>query len=351
MKKNFIIFIITAIVVFPFVHTLSAQEKTKLKKISLIYSDHSPPNSGGARFFKDKYLPKIQNGLAKIGYELDITYHHSESLYKYSDQVQACETGLIDITLLTLDYETERAPLHEVLIMPLLGFNEYSSSRAWFELQENITEFGAELSAFKELIHFIALPTVFNLNKEARVPEDFKGLKIVSDAMIADMFRSIGATPVTPYIADLKPSLENNLIDGIALGISGITLFDLQDLVKVHIFPTGDSLGHTGTSFIMNREKYEKLPPEVQKVIDDNVMWASEKLNEIEVNNIPENIKICRDKGNKIINLTKNEMDEWYKAIKPLHEQWIKKMESMDLPGQKVYDEARRLAQKYKNQK
>jgi hypothetical protein len=39
----------------------------------------------------------------------------------------------------------------------------------------------------------------------------------------------------------------------------------------------------------------------------------------------------------------------WQEAAKPTHENWIKKMESKGLPGQKVYDETKRLQQKYKD--
>ena len=338
-------------VVFTCIQIVTAQEKSRLKKISLVYSDHSPPDTSGAIFFKKEYLPKIQKELAGVGYELDVTFHHAESLYKYNDQVNVCEAGIIDITLFSLDYEINRAPLHEVIVMPLLGFNEFSATRVWFELQETIPEFGSELSPFKELFHFNALPRVFNMKIEARVPKDYKGLKIQCPTMVGEMFQSIGAFPIQQSPIDWKESLKNNLIDGIVTGITGIPLFDLQDAVKVHIMPSEDSFGLQGASIIMNREKFESFPPEVQKVLNDNVMWASMRMTEIEANNIPKNIKICKDRGNKFIYLTKKEMDEWYKVFIPLHEKWIKKIESMGLPGQKVYDEAKRLAIKYRNQK
>lgn len=351
MKNKYIIITIAMIAVFTCIQTLTAQEKPELKKISLVYSDHSPPDVGGIKFFKEEYLPKIQKELAKAGYELDVTFHHEESLYKLSQQVQACEAGIIDITLFSIGYETERFPLHEVLVMPLLGFDEYSATRAWFELQETIPEFGAEFSEFKELIHFMALPSIFNMNKDVRVPKDFKGLKVQGAAMVGDMFRSIGAIPVLQSPQDWRQSLQRNLIDGVALGIAGIPIFDLQDVVKYHIFPTGDSIELVGTSFIMNRKKFEKLPPEVQKVLEDNVMWASMRMTKMEVDNIEGYSKICKDAGNTFIYLTEKEMDKWYKVFRPLQKEWIKKMERNGLPGQKVFDEAKRLAKKYKNKK
>ncbi len=100
----------------------------------------------------------------------------------------------------------------------------------------------------------------------------------------------------------------------------------------------------------MNRKRYESLPAEVQKIIDDNALWASMRMTEIEIKNIPRNEEICRKLGNTFIDLTPEEMEKWYAVIRPLHKKWIKKMESMGLPGKKVYDAAQLLATKYKNQ-
>lgn len=329
----------------------TAQDKTKLKKISLVYSDHANPDTGGIAFFKQEYIPKVQKELAKIGYELDIKYYHRESLYKLADQVEACEAGLIDITLFTIDREFERVPLHGILNMPFMGYNEYSATRIWHDLNTTVPEFGNELTDLKELAHFMTLPVVFNLTKLARVPDDFKGLKIESSGLPAELFRSIGAAVVSQSPSDWYTSLKSDLYDGISVGISGIPMKNLQEIVKYHIMPTGDTMGLTGISFVITRQKYNSFPLEVRKVIDDNVLWASNKLVEISASKIPEYTEICRKAGNTFIRLTPEEMKEWYDAVKPIHKEWIKKMEAKGLPGRKVYDEAKRLAQKYKDLK
>ena len=348
MKKTCDIIVIALMAVFTCVQVPTTQGESEFKKISLTYSDYGPPTSGGIIFMKEEYLPRVQKELAKVGYELEITFHHNESLYAMDETVQACKVGLVDITIFTIEIEAARAPLHEILNMPLMGYDEYSATRIWFELQDTIPEFGAELEDFKELFHFVALPVVFNLKKEARVPVDFKGLIIQSAGIRADMLRSAGATPIVQSPKELYSSLKMDLIDGIAIGITGIPMFNLQDLVKVHVLPTGDSLCLTGTSFIMSRKKFESFPPEVQKILDDQVLWASDRMTDIEVKNIPANMDICRKEGNQFINLTPEEMKEWYDVVEPIHKNWVRKMEARGLPGKQVYNEAKRLAEEYR---
>ena len=76
------------------VPAVQAQSETKLKKIPLKYSDHIPPMAGGNIFLKNEYFPKLQKQLAKVGYELDITFYHAESLYRFTGgQTVLCPTS------------------------------------------------------------------------------------------------------------------------------------------------------------------------------------------------------------------------------------------------------------------
>jgi TRAP-type C4-dicarboxylate transport system substrate-binding protein len=98
----------------------------------------------------------------------------------------------------------------------------------------------------------------------------------------------------------------------------------------------------------MNRKKYESFPPGVQKAIDDQVQWATERINAIDDAHNPEAEEICRKKGNTFLYLTPEEMKLWYAAMKPMQEKWVEEMEAKGLPGRKVFEEAKRLAIKYK---
>ena len=321
-----------------------------LKVIKMIFADNSPPHAGGNIFLREKWLPKVNSELAEVGYKLDFTYYHSSSLYKYENQVQALEDGLIDATAFVLSWEKARAPLHMVISNPFMGYSAQSANRIWFELQETIPEFGAEFAKYKEIFHFLAIPTVFNANKVVRVPADFKGLKVSATGMVAELFKQIGAVPLRLGPPDWYTSLERGLIDVMPIGIYSVMIFKLNEVTKVHIFPTGDSLGWMGMTYIMNRKKFESLPPEVQKVIDNNTKWGSRTQTQIDEGNRIKSEEAIKKMGHTMIYLTPEEMELWYEAAKPVNEKWVADMESKGLPGRKVYDEARRLAKKYAEQ-
>lgn len=328
--------------------TVQAQSTQKLTKIPLRYADHIPAMAGGNVFIKKQYLPRIQEQLARVGYELDITFFHAGSLYKYADQVKACDQGLIDITVAVMSYELSWAPLHEIMDFSFMGWDGPMMNRIWADLNRTIPEFRAEMSRFKELFRFIPTRRLLHHNIEgAKVPLDFKGRKIHSSGMLSDLFKSIGAVPIMQNPGDWYTSLDRGLFDGISVAFDMVGILKLYEVLKNHILPAGDSFGFTPVTHIMNRKKFESLPPEVQKVFEDNMTWASEAMVQDELTRLPSYQEGAKKKGNNFIELTVEETAKWREAIKPVHERWVEEMEKKGLPGKKVYEEAKRLVNIY----
>lgn len=331
------------------VPSVQAQSETKLKKIPLTWADHVPAMAGGNVFVQKQYFPRIQAQLAKVGYELDITFYHSASLFKMTEQVKACDQGMVDMTIAVLTYETDRAPLHEVLDFGFMGWDGKTINRVWSELNKNIPDFDQELSSsFFELFRFIPTPRYLHHNIEGgRVPADFKGVKIHSSGIAREMFKSIGAVPIRQSSSDWYTSLDRGLFDGVAVAFDMVHIMKLYEVLKYHIMYQGDSLGFTPVTHVMNRKKFESLPPEVQKVLEDNVEWASQAMLEDELTRLPIYMSGPKKKGNTFYDLTPEETAQWRAAFRPIHEQWIEKLENKGKPARKVYDEATRLIKIY----
>jgi TRAP-type C4-dicarboxylate transport system substrate-binding protein len=349
MKRGLLVCTVLALVLTLGLASLgNAQEKPKLKKIPLIWSDHIPAQSGGNAWIKKYYFPRIQEQLGKLGYELDMTFYHAGSLYKATDQVQACDQGLIDITIGVMSYETGRAPLHEVMDFGFMGWDHAAMLKTWSDLNANVPEFRGELGNFKELFRFCPTPRWLHHNiKGARVPEDFKGKKIHASGMGGEVFKAIGAVPIRQNPGDWYTSLDRGLFDGISVAWDMVGIMKLWEVLKYHMTWTGENFGYTPVTHLMNRKKFESLPKEVQKVFEDNFNWATEAITVDEFSRLPGYQEGAKKKGNEFITLTAEETAKWRTAVKPVHEKWVADMEAKGKPAKKVYDEAMRLSKKY----
>ena len=94
--------------------------------------------------------------------------------------------------------------------------------------------------------------------------------------------------------------------------------------------------------FAMNRKKYDSLPADLRKVIDNN---GGEKVaGEIgriwDESAVPVR-KVFRDRGNTIVEFQAVEMERWVKAAQPAYDEWIKFVGERGYDGKAVLEEAR----------
>jgi TRAP-type C4-dicarboxylate transport system substrate-binding protein len=351
MRKKWIVLVLA--IVFGLVAIQASTTFAQaLKKVPLTYSDHIPPMAGGNIFLKKQYFPRLQEQLAKVGYELDITFYHAGSLYNSLQQVQACQQGLIDMTVAVLPYELSRFPLHELLDFAFMGWQDgVHLLKVWQGLTENVPEFKKEMDGFFEFVRFEPSRKYLhtNLGPNVRSIADLKGKKIHSVGVNADLMKMIGAVPIKQDNADWYSSLDRGLLDGIIVAFDMVAIMKLFEVLDTHILPYEDTFGHTPVTHLFSRKKFEKLPPEVQKVFINNFQWASETITSYEKEqNAPGYQKPARAKGNNFIVLTPEETAEFREADRKVHKMWIKEKEKEGLPGQRMYDEAVRLVKKYK---
>ena len=187
------------------------------------------------------------------------------------------------------------------------------------------------------------------MNVDKRVPADFKGLRVSATGVTADFFKSIGASPLRIDAPDWYSSLDRGMVDVLPLGAFLSAMWKIDEVAKVQVIPKDAAVTWTALSFIMNRRAFSRLPKEVQKVITDNVEWATVAVTKTDDEFRVRSEEKFKGEGNTVIYLTPDEIQQWKDAAIPTHQAWIKEMEAKGLPGQKVYDEAKRLIAKYKD--
>jgi TRAP-type C4-dicarboxylate transport system substrate-binding protein len=83
----------------------------------------------------------------------------------------------------------------------------------------------------------------------------------------------------------------------------------------------------------MNKDKWNALPPEIQKTIEKiNQEWIDKTGKEWD--SIEKSGRDFTQKlGNKIIALSKEENQRWANAVRPLLDEYVKEMKEKGLPG------------------
>jgi len=104
--------------------------------------------------------------------------------------------------------------------------------------------------------------------KQIKSVDDLRGLKFRASGLTAEIYRELGMSIITLPGGEIVSALERGIIDG-AEFMCPTTDKDLgfQDVVKYYHAPGMHR--HTGTlEFLVNKDAYEKLPKDLQKVIE-----------------------------------------------------------------------------------
>ena len=103
--------------------------------------------------------------------------------------------------------------------------------------------------------------------------EDFKGMKLRSYSRTnAWILEALGAAPLQVALPELAPMLSKGTVTGSILPYEIAPSVKMQDLTDYFttLAPPQPRLSTSIFTFLMNKAKYESLPPDLKKVIDDN---------------------------------------------------------------------------------
>ena len=176
--------------------------------------------------------------------------------------------------------------------------------------------------------------------------EELKGMKIRSTGLSAKVVEALGAVPVAMPQGETYEALSKGVVDGTIGPIEVLKGWKQAEVIK----STTDcsDIGYTTAMFVvMNLKKWNALPPDVRKVIDE----VSREWIDVHGKAWDEADKEGRaftlSLGNKIIPLPAQESARWKKAVRPMIEEYIKERGTKGLPGRKAVKEAENLIEKY----
>ena len=123
----------------------------------------------------------------------------------------------------------------------------------------------------------------------------------------------------------------------------------ISELVNTHTRFSGNrSLCVALFVYIMNKRKYESLPPDLKKVIDDNSgvktsEWAGKVQND---GDIP-GLEAAQKRGNAIVTLDPAETKRWKAAAAPMNDAWVNEMKGKNIDGKVLLDDLRGMIAKH----
>jgi len=252
--------------------------------------------------------------------------------------------GVVDIIWTVLGYTPGRFPKSEVFELPFMTGSAEASSRAFQAYVEKHA-----MDEFKD-VKLIAVhthgPGLFHSKDPIAKLEDLKGMKVRGGSRIINiMLEQLGATPVGLPVPQVGEALSKGVISSTTIPWEVVPALKVHQIVKNHTGFSGDKGLYTQTfGVVMNKAKYDALPPDLKKVIDDNSGAATAALFGRAMDEGDKGgVALAQQAGNQIVTLDAAETARWQRAAAGVRDAWFKEVGAKGIDGPKLLADAEAL--------
>ncbi len=305
------------------------------KVINLNYSNFFPaPHKNSV--LAQQYCKEIEK---RSGGKVKITYFPGGTLTPAAQTYDNVVKGIADIGESCFAYTRGKFPMMETLDLPLgykTGVSATNLANAFYEKYQP-----KELAEVKVLWLHAHGPGILHTKKPVNKLEDMKGMKIRATGLAAKVVEKLGGAPVGTTMPETYDALRTGVADGAMAPVESLQGWKWGEVVK----STTQNFGSAYTTvmfIVMNKAKWNSLPPDIQKIFTDVSKEYIVKQGKVWDEIDKEGYAYSKARGNKVIPLSKAEDDKWAKAVKPLLDDQIKVLKGKGLPT-----DAMKFAQDY----
>jgi TRAP-type C4-dicarboxylate transport system substrate-binding protein len=309
----------------------AAQEKPIELTFAIADPAAHPDIKSGFNVWADE-LAKRTNGRVKI------VMHAGETLGKSSEQYDMVARGGVDITKVVGTHYRGRFPLLDIFSLPFTVPADAKDKNGRFIYDRVIEKYiiPAYFKDMKVLFTGRYQPNVIHLAKKpVRKLEDLKGLviSVPGGKTNIDTVKALGATPETVSTPDVYTALERGMVNGHVLPLSTQRSFKFYEVTK---YVTRANFGAAATTLVLNKKKWDSLPTEIQKVIDELNPWGAALLEKVGNENDESTAKLIKERGLELIELSLQERTRWAEATAGIEREWAAGLDSKGLAGSEM---------------
>ena len=271
-----------------------------------------------------KEIGKRTNGRVKI------SVFPAETLTSAAQCYDGVENGISDIGLSVLAYTRGKFPLSEVIDLPLGYRSGLAATRL---INAYYAKFKPkEFDNVKVMYLHAHGPGLLHTKKPVRTLADMQGMKIRCTGLSAKVVKALGGIPVAMPMGETYDALSRGVVDGSMAPQESLQGWKWGEVVK----DTTESFGcaySTGFFVVMNKNKWNSLPPDVKKIIEQvNQEWIDKTgrcWDEIDKKGREFTLSL----GNRIITLSNEENLRWALRVQPILNEYVANMKAKGLPG------------------
>lgn len=331
------------------VQALGTAQPVQAQEVTLRMHTFIPPLANPAKTFLVPWAKKI--GEASKGRIKVQPFWAMQLGGKTPQLLSQARDGVVDIVWTLPGFTAGIMPRSEAFELPFVHRNALSTTLAMQDFQEKHLQ-NTDLKDFHPLLLHAHDGFMFMMKKPIRKMTDLKDVKIRAASRAGVwLLKELGATAVGMPLPRIPQALSKGVIDGVITALEIAPAIKLPDLVSHYSTLAGPQprLSSSVFTFLMNKASYNKLPPDLKKVIDDNsgrniARAAGENWVAIEE---PGRKAVAAKKKNEFHVIPADEVAKIRKAAEPVFDRWFKEVAKSGIDGPALLKDAREMIAKY----
>ncbi|MCI8992515.1 MAG: TRAP transporter substrate-binding protein [Eubacterium sp.] len=304
--------------------------------IELLVTQHDPENSATGEFLNDwkKIVEEKSQG------KLILNINHGGTLAGPKDTYDYVLNGTADIGWGLQSFYADVFPVSEVFSLPMIDIdNAIQGSTAIWNFYKSTDYMDAEYENFHVLLlHTNCQSPISFVGDKIETVEDLASLQCRANAGPPTTFaQNLGMTPVSIAITELYQALQTGACESVMTDWHAISSFKLNEVCKNFL---DENLGVSTYFMVMNKDKYESLPEDLQKILDaasEEAIAATDAWQRYE-DTVRDTITSANPDA--IYTFSDEEHDKLKAVADETIQQWIESMNGKGYDGQAIYDEA-----------
>ena len=318
------------------------------QEVTLKLHQFLPPQANVPKLVLDVWADKVEKD---SGGRIKVDRYPSMQLGgKPPELMDQAIDGVADIVWTVVGYTPGRYPGTEVFELPFMMTNARATSRAYWEMFEKHWK-DTDFKNVHILATWVHGPGMIHTKDPVNTPADMQGMKIRGGSRsVNGLLTKLGATPVGMPVPAVSEGLSKGVIDGTTIPWEVTAALKVPELVHNHTEFSGAALYTLTFVLAMNKDKYDSLPADLQKVIDDNSgLEFSVFAGGTQADADGPARQNAVDLGNNIVTVDEAGTEEWRTLAQPVYDDWIADMNARGQDGQALLEEAQMLIKKYTN--
>jgi TRAP-type C4-dicarboxylate transport system substrate-binding protein len=318
------------------------------QEVTLRVHSFLPPVANPMKHFVIPWAQKVEKD---SGGRIKVQVFPSMQLGGKAEQLLTqVRDGVVDVAWALPGFTPGVMPKLEIFELPFLHRSTNATVRA---LQEYVPKYmKKDFEPYHVLLVHCHAGALFMTKEPINKVEDFQGMKLRAYSRTNQwILEALGVAPVQVALPELAPMLSKGTVTGSILPYEIAPSVKMQDLVDhfTTLAPPQPRLSTAIFTFLMNKKKYESLPPDLKKVIDDNsganlVDLAIKTWDQIELDG--EAVMHTKPK-NKFAQLSAEETAKFKKKVQPVFDRFIKLLDDGGDNGKQILAEVESLEAKY----